>query len=171
MSPYAQHKSNLFRKRLPTSPRRRRHRSTLLCRSCAAPFERGLAPCLSLASAKPRTSFPKSASRGRRFFSLSLSKGSRLYDKLEIVPDKLRLKIKSFNQGIRAALEIPRRFQADVAQEKSGTVKRFFKYEGEIKYPSCEPKCRKVHEIQTNRDNGGRSCLAAKDLPELCQAF
>jgi len=89
--------------------------------------------------------------------------GLRKLDKIEIVPEAPNWKDQIISKEIRAAVEIPTGFQADVAEQKSDTVK-IFNYEGEMKSEFATEKVEKY--MKDYRDTVVKERLAAKNLPE-----
>ena len=87
--------------------------------------------------------------------SPAVVEGLRKLDKIEIVPETPNWKDQIINKEIRAAVEIPAGFQADVAGQKSDTVK-IYNYEGELKSEFATDKGRKIHE-GIPRSGGQRS--------------
>jgi len=88
--------------------------------------------------------------------------GLRKLDKIEIVSETPNWKDQIINKEIRAAVEIPSGFQADVAQQKSETVK-IYNYEGELKSEFASDKIEKY--LKSYSDNVVKERLAAKNLP------
>jgi sodium transport system permease protein len=88
--------------------------------------------------------------------------GLQKLDKIEIVPATPNWKDQIINKEIRAAVEIPAGFQADVAQQKSETVK-IYNYEGELKSEFASDKIEKY--LKSYSDNVVKERLAAKNLP------
>ncbi len=80
---------------------------------------------------KAKEEVPKVMLRGGED-SPAVVEGLKKLDKIEIVPETPGWKDQIINKEIRAAVEIPSGFQADVAQQKSDTVK-IFNYQGEMK--------------------------------------
>src|SRR5260370_17832033 len=64
--------------------------------------------------------------------SPAVVEGLRKLDKIEIVPEAPDWKDQIINKEIRAAVEIPAGFQADVAQQRSDIVK-IYKYKEDLK--------------------------------------
>jgi sodium transport system permease protein len=95
--------------------------------------------------------------------SPAVVEGLRKLDKIEIVPDSPGWKDQIINKEIRAAVEIPSGFQADVAQQKSDTVK-IFNYQGEMNSEFATEKVEKY--MKDYRDTVVKERLAAKNLPE-----
>src|SRR5260370_30239848 len=95
--------------------------------------------------------------------SPAVVEGLRKLDKIEIVPEAPDWKDQIINKEIRAAVEIPAGFQADVAQQKSGTVK-IYNYKEELKSEFATNKVEKYMKEYRNRVVKDR--LAAKNLPE-----
>jgi len=89
--------------------------------------------------------------------------GLRKLDKIQIVPETPGWKDQIINKEIRAAVEIPPGFQADVNQQKSETVK-IFNYQGEIKSEFATDKVETY--MKEYRDKVVKERLAAKNLAE-----
>jgi sodium transport system permease protein len=89
--------------------------------------------------------------------------GLKKLEKIAIVPETPDWKNQIINKEIRAAVEIPSGFQADVAQQKPDTVK-IFNYEGELKSEFASEKIDKY--LKQYRDQVVKQRLAAKNLPE-----
>jgi sodium transport system permease protein len=88
--------------------------------------------------------------------------GLRKLDKIEIVPETPNWKDQIINKEIRAAVEIPPGFQADVAQQKQDTV-NIYNYEGELKSEFATDKIEKY--LKDYSDTVVKDRLAAKNLP------
>jgi sodium transport system permease protein len=88
--------------------------------------------------------------------------GLRKLDKIEIVPETPDWKDQIINKEIRAAVEIPPGFQADVAQQKQDTV-NIYDYEGELKSEFATDKVEKY--LKDYSDTVVKDRLAAKNLP------
>lgn len=88
--------------------------------------------------------------------------GLRKLDKIDIVPETPNWRDQIINKDIRAAVEIPADFQADVAQQKSDTIK-IFNYEGELKSEFASDKVETY--LKSYSDNVVKERLAAKNLP------
>ncbi len=88
--------------------------------------------------------------------------GLKKLDKIEIVPESPDWKDQIINKEIRAAVEIPAGFQADVAQQKQDTVK-IYNYEGELKSEFATDKVEKY--LKDYSDTVVKDRLAAKNLP------
>ena len=95
--------------------------------------------------------------------SPAVVEGLKKLDKIEIVPDTPNWKDQIINKEIRAAVEIPAGFQADVSQQKSDVVK-IYNYEGEMKSEFATEKVEKY--MKDYRDRVVKDRLAAKNLPE-----
>jgi len=80
---------------------------------------------------KAKEETPKVMLRGGQDSPLVVE-GLKKLDKIEIVPETLNWRDAIINKEIRAVVEIPAGFQADVAQQKSDTV-NIYNYEGELK--------------------------------------
>src|SRR5713101_5869481 len=89
--------------------------------------------------------------------------GLKKLDKIEIVPETPNWKDEIINKEIRAAVEIPAGFQADVARQKSDIV-NIYNYEGELKSEFATDKIEKF--MKDYRDKVVNERLAAKNLPE-----
>ncbi|MGA2096283.1 MAG: ABC transporter permease [Candidatus Acidiferrum sp.] len=89
--------------------------------------------------------------------------GLKKLDKIQIVPEAADWKDEIINKEIRAAVEIPIGFEADVAQQKAETVK-IYDYDGDLKSDLAAKKVDKF--IQQYRDKVVKDRLAAKNLPE-----
>jgi len=89
--------------------------------------------------------------------------GLKNLEKIEIVPAASNWKDQVVNKEIRAAVEIPSGFQADIAQQKTHTVKIYI-YEGEMKSSFAADKIEK--HMTDYRQNVVKERLAAKNLPE-----
>ena len=95
--------------------------------------------------------------------------GLKKLDKIEIVPENPDWKDQIINKEIRAAVEIPSGFQADVAQQKQDTVK-IYNYEGELKSEFATDKVEKY--LKDYSDTVVKDRLAAKNLPvEVLKPF
>jgi sodium transport system permease protein len=111
---------------------------------------------------KAREETPKVMLRGGAD-SPAFVEGLKKLDKIEIVPDAPSWKDQIINKEVRAVVEIPTGFQADVAQQKSDTV-RIYNYEGELKSEFATDKIEKY--MKDYRDKVVNERLAAKNLPE-----
>jgi sodium transport system permease protein len=111
---------------------------------------------------KAREETPKVMLRGGAD-SPAFVEGLKKLDKIEIVPDAPNWKDQIINKEVRAVVEIPTGFQADVAQQKSDTV-RIYNYEGELKSEFATDKIEKY--MKDYRDKVVNERLAAKNLPE-----
>ena len=87
--------------------------------------------------------------------------GLRKLETIQVVPATSDWKDQIINKEIRAAVEIPASFQADVAQQKSDTVK-IYNYEGEMKSEFATEKVEKY--MKEYRDLVIKDRLAAKNL-------
>jgi sodium transport system permease protein len=94
--------------------------------------------------------------------SPTVVEGLKKLDKIDVVPETPNWKDQIINKEIRAAVEIPAGFQADVAQQKSDTVK-IYNYEGELKSEFASDKIEKY--LKSYSDNVVKERLAAKNLP------
>jgi sodium transport system permease protein len=88
--------------------------------------------------------------------------GLKKLDKIEIVPETPNWKDQIINKEVRAAVEIPAGFQADVAQQKPDTV-NIYNYEGELKSEFATDKVEKY--LKDYSDTVVKDRLAAKNLP------
>ena len=95
--------------------------------------------------------------------SPAVVEGLKKLEKIEIVPAAPNWKDQVVNKEIRAAVEIPSGFQADIAQQKMDTVKIYI-YEGEMKSSFAADKIEK--HMNEYRQNVVKERLAAKNLPE-----
>ena len=84
-------------------------------------------------------------------------------DKIKVVPTKSNWKDEVINKEIRAAIEIPRGFQDDVAHQKSATL-LIHNYEGDMKSSIATGNVQK--SLEKYRDRIVHDNLAAKNLPE-----
>jgi sodium transport system permease protein len=94
--------------------------------------------------------------------SAEVVEGLKKLDKIEIVAETPDWKDQIINKEIRAAVEIPAGFQADIAQQKSDTV-HIYNYEGEMKSEFASDKVEKYLKDYSDTLVKGR--LAAKNLP------
>ncbi|MGH9742460.1 MAG: hypothetical protein ACRD51_08920, partial [Candidatus Acidiferrum sp.] len=85
--------------------------------------------------------------------------GLKKLDKIDIVPETANWKDQIINKDIRAAVEIPSGFQADVAEQKADTVK-IYNYEGELKSEFATDKVDKYFKQYS--DSVVKERLAAK---------
>src|SRR6266699_5652873 len=111
---------------------------------------------------KAKEEVPKVMLRGGED-SPDVVEGLKKLDKIEIVPETPGWKNQIINKETRDAVEIPAGFQADVAQQKSDTVK-IFNYQGEMKSEFAAEKVETY--LKEYRDNVVRERLAAKNLAE-----
>jgi len=111
---------------------------------------------------KAKEEVPKVMLRGGED-SPAVVEGLKKLDKIEIVPETPGWKDQIINKEIRAAVEIPAGFQADVAQQKSDTVK-IFDYQGEMKSEFATDKIESY--MKEYRDKVVKERLAAKNLAE-----
>jgi len=84
-------------------------------------------------------------------------------DKIKVVPTTKNWKDEVINKEIRAAIEIPRGFQDDVAHQKSATL-LIHNYEGDMKSSIATGNVQK--SLEKYRDRIVHDNLAAKNLPE-----
>jgi sodium transport system permease protein len=110
---------------------------------------------------KAKEEVPKVMLRGGED-SPAVAEGLKKLDKIDVVPETPNWKDQIINKEIRAAVEIPAGFQADVAQQKSDTVK-IYNYEGEMKSEFATEKVEKY--MKEYRDRVVKDRLAAKNLP------
>jgi sodium transport system permease protein len=111
---------------------------------------------------KAKEEVPKVMLRGGEN-SAAVVEGLKKLDTIEIVPETPGWKDQIINKEIRAAVEIPSGFQADVAQQKSDTVK-IFNYQGEMKSEFASDKIETY--MKEYRDKVVKERLAAKNLAE-----
>src|SRR6202158_3483863 len=111
---------------------------------------------------KAKEEVPKVMLRGGQD-SPDVVDGLRKLEKIEIVPETPDWRELIINKEIRAAVEIPPGFQADVARQKSDTV-RISNYEGEMKSEFATEKIEKY--MKEYRDKVIKERLAAKNLPD-----
>jgi len=90
---------------------------------------------------KAKEEVPKVMLRGGQD-SPDVVRGLKKLEKIEIVPETPDWKDQIINKEIRAAVEIPPGFQADVAQQKQDTV-NIYDYEGELKSEFATDKVEK----------------------------
>ena len=83
-------------------------------------------------------------------------------DKLEVVPYAVNWKDQISNKEIRAAAEIPKGFQAALAEGRAQTVNIYF-YQGELKSSFGADHLQKA--VEEYRDSVIKDRLAAKNLP------
>jgi sodium transport system permease protein len=83
-------------------------------------------------------------------------------DKLEVVPYAVNWKDQISNKDIRAAVEIPKGFQAALAEGRGQTVNIYF-YQGELKSSFGADHLQKA--VEEYRDSVIKDRLAAKNLP------
>lgn len=111
---------------------------------------------------KAKEETPKVMLRGGQD-SPAVVEGLKKLDKIEIVPETSNWKDEIINKEIRAAVEIPAGFQADVARQKPDIV-NIYNYEGELKSEFATDKIEKY--MKDYRDKVVNERLAAKNLPE-----
>jgi len=111
---------------------------------------------------KAKEETPKVILRGGED-SPAVVEGLKKLDKIEIVSDGPNWKDQIINKEVRAAVEIPAGFQADLAAQKSDTV-NIYDYEGELKSEFATDKVEKY--MKDYRDKVVKDRLAAKNLPE-----
>ena len=95
--------------------------------------------------------------------SPTIVEGLKKLEKIEIVPATANWKDQVINKEIRAAVEIPAGLQADIAQQKTDTVKIYI-YEGEMKSSFAADKIEK--HMNEYRQNVVKERLAAKNLSD-----
>jgi sodium transport system permease protein len=110
---------------------------------------------------KAKEEVPKVMLRGGED-SPDVVRGLKKLDKIEIVPETPNWKDQIINKEVRAAVEIPSGFQADVAQQKQDTV-NIYDYEGELKSEFASDKVEKY--LKDYSDTVVKDRLAAKNLP------
>src|SRR6266478_3721659 len=111
---------------------------------------------------KAKEETPKVMLRGGED-SPAVVEGLKKLDKIEIVPETPDWKDQIINKEVRAAVEIPAGFQADVAQQKSDTVK-IFNYQGEMKSEIATGKVETY--LKDYRDDVVKARLTAKNVPD-----
>jgi len=94
--------------------------------------------------------------------SPKILEGVRKLDKIEVVAAQTNWKDEIINKEVRAAVEIPPGFEADLAQQKSDVVK-IYMYEGEMKSSFAADRVEKYFKDLSDRVVTER--LAAKSLP------
>ena len=87
----------------------------------------------------------------------------RASDKIKVVPTTKKWKDEVINKEIRAAIEIPPGFQADIAHQKSAML-LIHNYEGDMKSALATDNVQK--SLEKYRDRIVHDNLAAKNLPE-----
>src|SRR5437588_8750798 len=110
---------------------------------------------------KAKEEVPKVMLRGGED-SPTVVEGLKKLDKIEIVPETPNWKDQIINKEIRAAVEIPSGFQAELAQQKSTTVK-IYDYEGELKSGFATEKLNNF--LTEFRDKVVTERLTAKNIP------
>ena len=88
--------------------------------------------------------------------------GIKKLDKIEVVPTKSNWKDQIIEKEVRAAVEIPAGFQANIESQKSSSV-NIYDYEGELKSEFATEKIDTY--LKDYRDTVVKSRLAAKNLP------
>jgi len=88
--------------------------------------------------------------------------GIKKLDKIEVVPTKSNWKDQIIEKEVRAAVEIPADFQANIESQKSSSV-NIYDYEGELKSEFATEKIDTY--LKDYRDTVVKSRLAAKNLP------
>jgi sodium transport system permease protein len=111
---------------------------------------------------KAKEETPKVMLRGGED-SPAVVEGLKKLEKIEIVPFADTWKDQIISKEIRATVEIPRGFQADITQQKQDTVS-IYKYEGELKSEFAAEKIDKY--MNSYSKNVVKERLAAKNLPE-----
>src|SRR5438270_8675661 len=94
--------------------------------------------------------------------SPAILEGLKKVEKIDIVPTAPNWKDQIINKEIRAAVEIPSGFQAELAQQKSTTVK-IYDYEGELKSGFATEKLNNF--LTEFRDRVVTERLTAKNIP------
>ena len=95
--------------------------------------------------------------------SPSIVEGLKKLDKITIVPTTANWKDQVVNKEIRAAVEIPPGFQADIGHEKSDTVS-IYNYQGELKSEFATEKINKY--LDDYRDSVVNQRLTTRNIPE-----
>jgi sodium transport system permease protein len=111
---------------------------------------------------KAKEETPKVMLRGGED-SPAIVEGLKKLEKIEIVPFADNWKDQIISKEIRATVEIPPGFQADVAQQKQDTVS-IYKYEGELKSEFAAEKIDKY--MNSYSQSVVKDRLAAKNLSE-----
>jgi sodium transport system permease protein len=111
---------------------------------------------------KAKEEVPKVMLRGGQD-SPAVVEGLRKLDTIQIVPETSGWKDQIINKEIRAAVDIPAGFQANVDKQKSDTVK-IFNYQGEMKSEFATDKIETY--MKEYRDKVVKERLAQKNLPE-----
>lgn len=88
--------------------------------------------------------------------------GIRKLDSVEVVPAASNYVDQITNKEVRAAVDIPRNFQADIARGATPAVK-IYMYRGELKSSFSADRIEKF--LREYRDNIAKERLAAKNLP------
>jgi sodium transport system permease protein len=122
----------------------------------------GLGAAIASLIGKAQEEIPRVMLRGGQD-SPAVVEGLKKLDKIEIVPEAPTWKDQIINKEVRAAIEIPPGFQADLAQGKSDTV-TIQKYQGEMKSEIATGKIEAY--LKDYRDNVVKERLAAKNLPD-----
>lgn len=94
--------------------------------------------------------------------SSQVLEGIRKLDSIKVVPSASNWRDQIIDKQIRAAVEIPAGFEADLESQKSTTV-NIYDYEGEIKSAFAAEKIDKY--LKDYRDNVVKDRLTAKNLP------
>jgi len=121
----------------------------------------GFGTLASLLIGKARQEVPKVMVLGGAD-SPKILEGVRKLDKIEVVAAESNWKDEIINKEIRAAVEIPPAFQADLAQQKTDVVK-IYMYEGELKSSFAADRIEKYFKDLS--DTVVTERLAAKNLP------
>ncbi|HET8922048.1 MAG TPA: ABC transporter permease [Candidatus Acidoferrum sp.] len=111
---------------------------------------------------KAKEETPKVMLRGGED-SPAIVDGLKKLEKIEIVPLADNWKEQIVNKEIRATVEIPRRFEADIAQQKQDTVS-IYKYEGELKSEFAAEKIDKY--MNSYSQSVVKERLAARNLSD-----
>lgn len=111
---------------------------------------------------KAKEETPKVMLRGGED-SPAVVEGLKKLEKIEIVPFTDNWKDQIISKEIRATVEIPRGFQADISQQKQDTVS-IYKYEGELKSEFAAEKIDKY--MNSYSQSVVKDRLAAKNLSD-----
>jgi sodium transport system permease protein len=153
----------VYRKELKEALRDRRTLiSTLIVPLVLFPIlTAGLGAVIATLVGKAQEEVPKVMLRGGAD-SPSIVEGLKKLDKIDIVPENANWKDQIINKEVRAAIDIPPGFQADVAEGKSDTV-TIQKFQGEMKSEIATGKIETY--LNDYRDTVVKERLAAKNLP------
>jgi sodium transport system permease protein len=94
--------------------------------------------------------------------SPQILEGIKKLDAIEVVPSAPDWKNQIIDKEVRAAVEIPAGFQADLESQRSSTV-NIYNYEGELKSEFAAEKIDKY--LKDYRDNVVKDRLTAKNVP------